>query len=172
MQLASAFLHIFYSYSYNFVVIICYSDDDFSKNSKSYWPPHLSIARYLNLGSPAHSFHFLFVPLYFPGLHYKWLCRSVHTQFPKSVYPNMTLRTPYDTTTQPAAPGTLHSRGCYDDGKFFFPGDKGLLNLNTTRMIEDETYVVFVIITKGARLAHQYQVIEVIQGDPPVSKIE
>ena len=84
----------------------------------------------------------------------------------------MTLRSPYDTTTQPAAPGTLHSNGCYGDGQFFFPDENGQLTLKTSHMIEDETYVVFVIIRKGERIAHEYQVVEVIQGDPPVSKIE
>ena len=84
----------------------------------------------------------------------------------------MTLRSPYDTTTQPAAPGTLHSKGCYGDGQFFFSDENGQLTLKTTNMTENETYVVFVIIRKGERIAQQYQVVEVIQGDPPVSRIE
>lgn len=84
----------------------------------------------------------------------------------------MTLRSPYDKTTQPAAPGTLHSKGCYGDGQFFFSDENGQLTLKTTNMTEDESYVVFVIIRKGERIAQQYQVVEVIQGDPPVSKIE
>lgn len=84
----------------------------------------------------------------------------------------MTLRSPYDTTTQPAAPGTLHSKGCYGDGQFFFSDENGQLTLKTTNMTEDESYVVFVIIRKGERIAQQYQVVEVTQGDPPVSKIE
>lgn len=84
----------------------------------------------------------------------------------------MTLRTPYDTTSQPALPGTANSRGCYGNGKFVFASNNALLSLNTTGMMEDETYVVFVIIRKGARTAHQYQVVEVIQGDPPVSRLE
>ena len=78
----------------------------------------------------------------------------------------MDLRTPYDTTRQTAAPG------CYGDGQFVFPVNNALLSLNTSKMIEDETYVVFVIIRKGARTAHQYQVVEVVQGDPPVSRLE
>lgn len=84
----------------------------------------------------------------------------------------MNLRTPYDTTSQPAAPGTVHSKGCYGDGEFVFAGSDGWLTLNTSQMMEDETYVVFVIIRKGERTAHQYQVVEVIQGDPPVSRLE
>ena len=80
----------------------------------------------------------------------------------------MDLRTPYDTTRQTAAPA-----GCYGDGKFVFHGkNNALLSLNTSKMIEDETYVVFVIIRKGIRTAHQYQVVEVVQGDPPVSRLE
>lgn len=84
----------------------------------------------------------------------------------------MNLRTPYDKTSQPAAPGTVHSTGCYGDGQFVFPANNALLSLNTTKMIEGETYVVFVIIRKGSRTAHQYQVVEVVQGDPPVSRLE
>ena len=84
----------------------------------------------------------------------------------------MTLRTPYDTTSQPALPGKAHSTGCYGDGKYVFAGNNASLSLDTTGMMEDETYVVFVIIRKGARTAHQYQVVEVIQGDPPVSRLE
>jgi len=84
----------------------------------------------------------------------------------------MNLRTPYDTTSQPALPGTAHSTGCYGDGEFVFVGNNASLSLNTTRMMEDATYVVFVIIRKGARTAHEYQVVEVIQGDPPVSRLE
>ena len=84
----------------------------------------------------------------------------------------MNLRTPYDTTSQPASPGTVHSTGCFGDDEFVFAGSNATLSLNTTAMMEDETYVVFVIIRKGARTAHQYQVVEVIQGDPPVSRLE
>ena len=53
-----------------------------------------------------------------------------------------------------------------------FAGNNASMSLTTTGMMEDETYVVFVIIRKGARTAHQYQVVEVIQGDPPVSRLE
>ena len=84
----------------------------------------------------------------------------------------MNLRTPYDTTRQPAPPGTAHSTGCYGDGTFVFASSNATLSLNTAGMMEDETYVVFVIIRKGARRALQYQVVEVIQGDPPVSRLE
>lgn len=113
-----------------------------------------------------------FTTFSFTGLRYTWLCRSVHTQFPKDVFPRMNLRTPYDTTSQPATPGTVHSTGCYSDGEFVFAGNNASLSLDTTGMMEDETYVVFVIISKGVRTAHQYQVVEVIQGDPPVSRLE
>ena len=82
------------------------------------------------------------------------------------------MSSPYDRTNRPASSDTLHSKGCYGDGLFFFHGDSGLLSLNTTRMMENETFVVFLIIQKGARVAQQYQVIEVIAGDPPVTKIE
>lgn len=51
-------------------------------------------------------------------------------------------------------------------------GRDSWLTLDTSQMMEDETYVVFVVIRKGGRIAHQYQVVEVIQGDPPVSKLE
>ena len=84
----------------------------------------------------------------------------------------MNLSCPYDITSQPAASGTVHSKGCYGDGQYVFPGNSGQLTLDTTKMIEGETYVVFVIITKGERVAQNYQVVEVIQGDPPVSNIE
>ena len=84
----------------------------------------------------------------------------------------MNLRTPYDKASQPAASGTVHSTGCYGDGQFVFPGNNAVLSLNTTRMIENETYVVFVIIKKDGRTARQYQVVEVVQGDPPVSRLE
>ena len=84
----------------------------------------------------------------------------------------MNLHTPYDTTSQPATPGAAHSTGCYGDGEFVFAGNNASLILNTTGMMEDEMYVVFVIIRKGARTAHEYQVVEVVQGDPPVSRLE
>lgn len=84
----------------------------------------------------------------------------------------MNLSCPYDTTTQPVASGTVHSKGCYGDDQFVFPEKNGQLTLDTTKMTEGETYVVFVIITKGERVAENYQAVEIIQGDPPVSNIE
>lgn len=66
----------------------------------------------------------------------------------------------------------MYSKGCYGDGEFVLAGRDSWLTLDTSQMMEDETYVVFVVIRKGGRIAHQYQVVEVIQGDPPVSKIE
>lgn len=84
----------------------------------------------------------------------------------------MTLRCPYDTTTKLAAASSAHSRGCYGDGQFIFSGNSGTLSLDTAKMIENEIYVVFLIVQKGGRTAQQYQVIEVVPGDPPVTKIE
>ena len=84
----------------------------------------------------------------------------------------MTLRCPYDKTTKLAAASSAHSRGCYGDGQFIFSGNSGTLSLDTAKMIEKEIYVVFLIVQKGGRTAQQYQVIEVVQGDPPVTKIE
>ena len=84
----------------------------------------------------------------------------------------MTLRCPYDTTTKLAAASNAHSRGCYGDGQFIFSGNSGTLSLDTAKMIEKEIYVVFLIVQKGGRTAQQYQVIEVVPGDPPVTKIE
>lgn len=84
----------------------------------------------------------------------------------------MTLRCPYDTTTKLAAASSAHSRGCYGDGQFIFSGNRGTLSLDTANMIENEIYVVFLIVQKGERTAQQYQVIEVVPGDPPVTKIE
>lgn len=66
----------------------------------------------------------------------------------------------------------MYSKGCYGDGEFVLAGRDSWLTLDTSQMMEDETYVVFVVIRKGGRIAHQYQVVEVIQGDPPVSKLE
>lgn len=66
----------------------------------------------------------------------------------------------------------MYSKGCYGDGEFVLAGRDSWLTLDTSQMMEDETYVVFVVIRKGGRIAYQYQVVEVIQGDPPVSKIE
>lgn len=83
----------------------------------------------------------------------------------------MTLRCPYDTRKLAAA-SSAHSRGCYGDGQFIFNGNSGTLSLDTAKMIEEETYVVFLIVQKGGRTAQQYQVIEVVPGDPPVTKIE
>ena len=131
---------------------------------------HFALLVCINLKAPIRfygSLHF-----FSAGLHYTWLCRSIHTQFPEDVFPQVNLRTPYDTTRQPAPPGTAHSTGCYGDGKFVFASSNATLSLNTAGMMEDETYVVFVIIRKGARRALQYQVVEVIQGDPPVSRLE
>lgn len=84
----------------------------------------------------------------------------------------MTLRCPYDTTTKLAAASSAHSRGCYGDGQFIFSGNSGTLSLDTAKMIEKEIYVVFLIVQKEGRTAQQYQVIEVVPGDPPVTKIE
>ena len=84
----------------------------------------------------------------------------------------MTLRCPYDKSTKLAAASSAHSRGCYGDGKFIFSGNSGTLSLDTAKMIEKEIYVVFLIVQKGGRTAQQYQVIEVVPGDPPVTKIE
>lgn len=50
--------------------------------------------------------------------------------------------------------GIVNFRGCYGNGKFVFVSNNVLLSLNMMGMMEDEIYVVFVIIRKGVRIVY------------------
>ena len=108
------------------------------------------------------------------GLSYLWLCRSTKIDFPENLLPGIELpSTPYDTSDVTSMDkNSSHHRGCYGDGNFTLPGSHATVSVNSTRMRENETYVIMLVLSKGDRRAFAYQVLEVVQGDPPVIAIE
>ena len=93
--------------------------------------------------------------------------------FPQDLLPGTEIpTTPYDTNTAPLDKNSSYNKGCYGDGNFTLPGTQAMVTLNTTRMRENETYVIMLVAKKGDRLAFAYQVLEVVLGDPPVIAIE
>lgn len=87
-----------------------------------------------------------------------WLCRNTHENFPKVI--TQVINGSVDSSSD-HFPGfsTTGDRGCYRDGQYLL-SNTTFLELKTNQMMQDETYVIVLVVRKGERKGHTNQTLE------------
>ena len=96
--------------------------------------------------------------VYFLGMQFLWLCRNASENFPKFI--TDVINGKIDILSQ-HFPGfsTSDGEGCYRDGQYAL-SNITILELRTSEMMQNETYVITLVVRKGNRTSFTTQILE------------
>lgn len=96
--------------------------------------------------------------LYFLGMQFLWLCRNASENFPKFITDVITGK--IDILSEHFSGfSTSDSEGCYRDGQYAL-SKTTILELRTSEMMQNETYVITLVVGKGNRTSFTTQILE------------
>ena len=102
---------------------------------------------------------------FFLGLRFIWVCRDTTTQY--------VLDDLLEITS--AIPGPSDSDrdrgGCYGTGAGKIGSNESTLEINSSFMVENSTYLITVVVERGRRRANYTQEVVIVPGDPPEAMI-
>ena len=103
-----------------------------------------------------------------------WLCFNAMDELPEnftSIYevpdysPALPEKRPYNARI-------VGKGGCYRDGNYSVGNSGHEMSLDTTKMVEAQIYVILLLLQKDKRYSIAYQVLDLVQGDPPTLGIK
>ena len=99
------------------------------------------------------------------GLRFTWFCRDT-----ASKYVLVDLLEIASTIPSPSK-SSLNRGGCYGTGAGKIGSNESLLKINSGFMVENNSYLVTVVVERGRRRANYTQEVVIVPGDPPETMI-
>jgi len=101
---------------------------------------------------------FFIVYIYILGMKFLWLCRNASESFPKIV--TDVINGVVDTWSEDFARFRINAdQGCYRDGQYLL-SNATFFELRTSQMMQNETYVIMLVVRKGERTRSTTQTLE------------